>query len=150
MSSPLKFFAPALYGAAKPLSFCLDPVLAKQLLTPCPDIPITDRSNPIVPASWPRRRFLQAGAGVATAAALVATVDEFYPIVSLAADQSSATGQRRRLTLQDGSEIVIDARTRVNIDFAAKSRSLDVLAGAIALWPAQEGHRPDRPFEIRT
>ncbi|QJP09252.1 FecR domain-containing protein [Pseudomonas multiresinivorans] len=81
-----------------------------------------------------RRRLLQgalAGAGVMLCAGLLA--DRQLPLEELSADLHTATGRRQRVTLDDGSELVLNARSAVDIDFTAQRRLLRLRRGEIQL-----------------
>lgn len=104
-----------------------DPVLAAQPPPPAP----------------PRRRFL-AGAltlGVGTACAGVIG-NAFYPLNNIGSDASTATGERRRYVLSDGSQLLLDARSRVNLDFTAAYRQVRLLDGAVTVSVAPDARRP--------
>lgn len=97
----------------------------------------------------PRRRFLAAALTITAAAgagALVA-VRDFYPLSSVAADAATATGERRRYQLTDGTELLLDARSRVNLEFTATYRRLMLLEGAVAVTSPED---PNRPFLVQT
>ncbi|WP_231739827.1 FecR domain-containing protein [Bordetella pseudohinzii] len=97
----------------------------------------------------PRRRFL-AGALAVTAAAgagALVAVRDFYPLSSVAADAATATGERRRYQLTDGTELLLDARSRVNLEFTATYRRLMLLEGAVAVTAPED---PNRPFLVQT
>ncbi|KCB32212.1 FecR domain-containing protein [Bordetella hinzii] len=96
-----------------------------------------------------RRRFL-AGALAVTAAAgagALVAVRDFYPLSSVAADAATATGERRRYQLTDGTELLLDARSRVNLEFTATYRRLMLLEGAVAVTAPED---PNRPFLVQT
>ncbi|MFR0692920.1 FecR domain-containing protein [Enterobacterales bacterium AE_CKDN230030158-1A_HGKHYDSX7] len=81
-----------------------------------------------------RRRLLHgalAGAGVVLCAGLLA--DRQLPLEELTADLHTATGKRRRITLDDGSELVLNARSAVDIDFTPQRRLLRLRRGEIQL-----------------
>ncbi|MFC4276857.1 FecR family protein [Achromobacter aloeverae] len=106
---------------------------------------------PLVPprlARGPLRRRLLAGGG-ALAAGLVGLglVNELYPLKNLSADAATATGERRQYLLSDGSQILLDARTRVELDFAGPTRNVRLLEGAVTVSVAKD---PNRPFYIHT
>lgn len=96
-----------------------------------------------------RRRFL-GGAVAVTAAAgagVLLAVRDFYPLSSVAADAATATGERRRYQLTDGTELMLDARSRVNLEFTASYRRLMLLEGAVSVTAPED---PNRPFLVQT
>ncbi len=86
-----------------------------------------------------RRQLLRgalAGAGVAIGVGLLA--NQRWPLGELSADIATATGQRQRLTLDDGSELVLNARSAVDIDFTPQRRLLRVRAGEVQVRVADD------------
>lgn len=86
-----------------------------------------------------RRRLLHgalAGAGVMLCAGLV--TDRHLPLEDMGADLRTATGKRQRATLDDGSELVLNARSAVDIDFNAKRRLLRLRRGEIQVHVAAD------------
>ncbi|SPU50488.1 FecR domain-containing protein [Bordetella trematum] len=98
----------------------------------------------------PTRRRFPAGAlalaGAAGAGALLA-VRDFYPLGSITADAATATGERRLYQLTDGTELLLDARSRVNLEFTPTYRRLMLLEGAVAVSSPAD---PNRPFLVQT
>ncbi|MDR0227342.1 MAG: FecR family protein [Burkholderiaceae bacterium] len=91
----------------------------------------------------PRRRLLGsalalAGLGLGTAWLLRHTA----PAAPWLADMRTGTGERRRLRLQDGSEIVLNARSAVDLAFDAQARNLYLRAGEIIVEAAPDAARP--------
>lgn len=94
-----------------------------------------------------RRRLLQGalvGAGVMLGAALLA--NRRVPLEELGADLYTATGQRQRITLDDGSELVLNARSAVDLDFNPQRRLVRLRSGEIQLRVASDR----RPLVIAT
>lgn len=60
---------------------------------------------------------------------------------------ASRTGERRRLTLPDGSGLLLDAASRVAVDFSEGRRHVLLEQGAARF---DVRHDPARPFEVRT
>lgn len=63
------------------------------------------------------------------------------------ADQRSAVGETRRLTLADGSELQLDTDTALNIRFNGHQRVIELLRGEAWFVVAKD---PLRPFVVRT
>lgn len=80
-------------------------------------------------------------------AAGVAAANAYYPLAGLSNDLVTPTGARRLHRLPDGSQLLLNARTRVDLRYTAKERVLRLHEGAVSLTA-----RPDaaRPFLIRT
>ncbi|WP_296269991.1 FecR domain-containing protein [Pseudomonas sp. UBA6323] len=62
------------------------------------------------------------------------------------ADQRTATGERRQLTLQDGSRLTLNTASAVDIRFDAQQRLIILRAGEILIETA----RDSRPFRVRS
>lgn len=70
------------------------------------------------------------------------------PVQALLADQQTATGERRELTLPDGSLLTLNTSSAVNVHFDRHLRSIELLQGEIAI-----STRPDplaRPLLVHT
>jgi transmembrane sensor len=72
---------------------------------------------------------------------LVAVLPD-HPVASLLADQRSATGEWRRLTLDDGSRVTLAPNSAVDLDFTADKRGIELLHGEIHLDVAADAARP--------
>lgn len=103
-----------------------------------------------------QRRNLLRGAlgvgGVSVGAALLA--DRHAPVGQWRADLRTGTGERRDVTLPDGSRLKLDARSAADLDFADGRRQVTLRQGALVAnaAPAARAHgRPDAaPFIVRT
>ncbi len=99
------------------------------------------------PSRHPGRRWI-AAAGLALAASLAASVAfVFLPTVRLwlAADHRTGVAELRDVLLEDGSRVILDARSAIAVDYAAGRRSVTLLAGQafFEVTPA-----PARPFVV--
>ncbi|WP_233161380.1 MULTISPECIES: FecR domain-containing protein [unclassified Achromobacter] len=94
-----------------------------------------------------RRRLLAGGGALAAGLVGMSVANELYPLKNLSADAATATGERRQYLLSDGSQILLDARTRIELDFAGASRNVRLLEGAVTVSVARD---PNRPFYIHT
>lgn len=95
-----------------------------------------------------RRGFLAGalilGVGVAGATALHSLSDTFE---RLRADASTPTGERRSYALPDGSQMLLDARSRIDLEYTANERVLHLIEGAVSVTVQPD---PSRPFFVRT
>lgn len=90
-----------------------------------------------------RRRMLRNALGLALAAGgLTALVDRQTPLRTLAADLRTGTAERRAYTLPDGSELTLNARSAVDLDFSAGVRRVRLRAGAVYARVAPDAARP--------
>jgi transmembrane sensor len=70
------------------------------------------------------------------------------PLPSLVADQRTATGERRRVRLDDGSQLQLNTATAVNVRYSSQLRELQLLRGEILVETAQDPLA--RPFIVHT
>ena len=94
-----------------------------------------------------RRHVLQialAGAGVALGAALLAKP---LGLSELTADIRTGTGERRTVTLADGSELLLNAQSAADVQFDAQRRLVRLREGELLAKVASDRHRP---FLIQT
>lgn len=94
-----------------------------------------------------RRHFLGGLVALGGAAAGAAATNAYYPLAGLTNDLATPTGARRLHRLPDGSQLLLNARTRVDLLYTGKERTLHLREGAVSLTA-----QPDaaRPFLIRT
>ncbi|MGH2424252.1 FecR domain-containing protein [Pseudomonas canadensis] len=100
-------------------------------------------------ASSSRRHVLQvalAGAGVAVGAALLAK-PLGVPLTELTADIRTGTGERRAVTLDDGSELLLNAQSAADIQFDPQRRLIRLREGELLAKVASDRIRP---FLIQT
>ena len=98
-----------------------------------------------------RRRALKALSVMGAALGSVWLVNEHTPWQRLVADQSTATGERKRLLLADGSELILNTDSAVSTDFNNRLRRLLLHCGEIALTTGDDtAHTPRRPFSAET
>ncbi|THF66951.1 DUF4880 domain-containing protein [Pseudothauera nasutitermitis] len=95
-----------------------------------------------------RRRIIRgalalAGLGLGAGAIL----DRRLPLAQLTADLRTSTGERRSYALPDGSSVMLNARSAVDIDFSAGRRELRLRSGELiaTVAPGQPA-----PFVVRT
>ncbi|MFC4314049.1 FecR family protein [Steroidobacter flavus] len=61
------------------------------------------------------------------------------------ADYRTTAGEQRRLTLADGSEVLLDSATALDVDYSAGVRDVHLLSGQALFHVA---HDPSRPFVV--
>lgn len=92
-----------------------------------------------------RRRVLRgalavAGLGAGTAALL----QRFEPLQNRFADLHTATGERRRFALADGSALLLDARSAADVRFDTRQRMVRLRMGAVIADVQPDRERPFR------
>lgn len=90
-----------------------------------------------------RRALVFAAAGAATGL----LVQRSLPLMALRADFYTATGQRRQVTLPDGSTLVLNARSAADVDFSAGVRRVRLYQGEVIATVVADAIRP---FVIET
>lgn len=99
----------------------------------------------------PRRR----GARTLAASLVVATTlllggvvaDRQQPLGNLLADHHTGTGEIRSVTLPDGTEVILNARSAIDLAFDRNLRGIRLLAGEISVRTA---HGDTRPLVVHT
>lgn len=89
-----------------------------------------------------RRTLLRAVALAAPVGAGLLLADRVQPLGALIADFSTGTGERRSFSLADGSELTLNARTRVDAFFVAGAPQLRLREGDIVLQVADQAAHP--------
>jgi len=117
-----------------------------------PGAPPLSRSAPVAKAAGhlrnpQRRRLLAGGAAVGAMLAGAVALNDKYPLRNFTADAATGTGERRHYLLSDGSYMLLDARSRVELDFAGSQRLVKLIEGAATVSVAQD---PGRPFAVAT
>lgn len=106
-------------------------------------------ASPPRPAPPPERRRPRWRAAVAAAAALALLavgIDQAGDLaIALRADHRTATGERERVVLADGSVMVLNTGSAVALDFAPDRRRIRLLAGEAYFEVVTD---PARPFEV--
>lgn len=70
------------------------------------------------------------------------------PLPTLMADQRTATGERRRVRLDDGSDLQLNTASAVDIRYSASLREVRLLDGEILIETARDAQA--RPFVVHT
>lgn len=66
------------------------------------------------------------------------------------ADLRTATGEQKTITLADGTRLVLNTATAVDVAFTASERRIALVAGEIFITTAQDPSPTPRPFIVRT
>lgn len=113
-----------------------DPALALALQLEAPQIPVAAGRRTRRAPRWAMAASLLLAAGLLTAGWTS----------SLMADQRTAIGERRALMLEDGSELMLDSESAVDIVYTPTLRTVKLIAGRVFL---SVQHDPQRPLLVR-
>jgi transmembrane sensor len=98
-----------------------------------------------------RRRAMKLFAGVGVLAGTTALLREFMPWQRAVADYSTAYGERRGWTLEDGTRVVLNTDSAIDVRFSAQERRIDLLRGEIQVTTgADAGVAARRGFRVAT
>ncbi|WP_402720809.1 FecR domain-containing protein [Janthinobacterium rivuli] len=113
---------------------------------------LTQRSRPASTIS--RRRSLQLLAWTTTIGLTgwFGARSDYAPVLARAAlaDLSTGVGERRELTLPDGSRLHLNSGSAVNVRYTGTQRLLQLVQGEVFIATARETGRPYRPFLVET
>ncbi|MDH0729081.1 FecR family protein [Pseudomonas sichuanensis] len=98
------------------------------------------------PPSPARRRALKALLLVGVASATGLGLQQHNPLPGLMADYRSPVGQRRRLPLDDGSQLHLNTRSAADVRFDGQQRLVRLQEGELLLEAASDA----RPLRLRT
>ncbi len=76
--------------------------------------------------------------------------EEHLPWRAWSADERTALGERRTIVLVDGTELVLNTDTAVNVRFTEQERRVDLLGGEIMITTAKDALELPRPFVVQT
>jgi transmembrane sensor len=88
------------------------------------------------------RRVLFVGAAAASVAAVAVALPALGPLSGLYADHATAVGERKRVTLADGSVVVLNTATAVSVDYSAQERRVVLHDGEALFEVAKDAARP--------
>ena len=94
---------------------------------------------------WPSRRWLLAGAALATAGVAGLTLLRQHPAAGESMHVRSERGELRHLPLPDGSWLTLNTQTALDVEFGAKLRRVRLLQGEAFFQVAKD---PSRPFIV--
>jgi transmembrane sensor len=97
-----------------------------------------------------RRRAVQALAVAAFGAGLAWQLEQRLPWQGWVADARTARGERRQMALPDGTQIVLNAASALDIEYGPRHRHLRLLEGEVLVTTAQDSQQPARPFAVQT
>jgi len=97
-----------------------------------------------------RRAAMRTLALLATAAPAAWMGWRYGPWDGIAADHRTATGERREVALADGSRVLLDTASAIDVVFDGRQRTLQLRAGAIFVATAPDPLGPPRPFVVET
>lgn len=73
-----------------------------------------------------------------------------HPWTSWLADAATTVGEQRRMTLTDGTTLMLNTGTAVRISFSAERRTIRLLQGEIMISTGHEASTSYRPFVVET
>lgn len=76
--------------------------------------------------------------------------EEHLPWRAWSADERTALGERRTIVLVDGTELVLNTDTAVNVRFTEQERRVILLSGEIMVTTARDAQEMPRPFVVQT
>lgn len=91
-----------------------------------------------------KRRYLSTGLG---SLLLMAWLGSHLPWAYWGADYRTASGEIRNLTLPDGSRIVLNSDSAIDLDYSDKARTLRLVRGELLVTVASDR---ERPFQVQT
>jgi transmembrane sensor len=97
-----------------------------------------------------RRRAAAILAMAVAAAAGWGVLERYQPTAHLMADYRTGTGERRAVTLPDGTVLHLDTRSAVDLAFDAARRAIVLRAGQVAIETAHADAAERRPFVVLT
>lgn len=113
-------------------------VLAEQMWQA---IPQSRTAELFVPPAMPKRRPLR---WVALAAGLgaLALTSFTEPVQVYFADHTTAVGERKMLTLEDGSQVWMNSATALSVHYSANRRDISLLKGEALFQVSKDANRP--------
>jgi transmembrane sensor len=97
-----------------------------------------------------RRQVLGLGLAAVATPALAWLAWRAAPWQEWTADLHTGTGEQKTFTLADGSRLMLNTASAVNISYTARERRLRLLAGEILIDTAKDPSSPPRPFLVDT
>lgn len=97
-----------------------------------------------------RRQAVRALAGLLVLGPAAWLAARELPWREWSADARTATGEQRRLELADGTQLVLNTASAVDIEYTAQQRTLWLRAGEILLTTGRDSPQLHRPFIVQT
>jgi transmembrane sensor len=97
-----------------------------------------------------RRRVVQALALAAFGGGVAWQLEQRTPWRSWVAEARTARGERRQLRLDDGTELVLNGASALDIAYGPAHRWLRLREGEVLVTTARDSVRPARPFAVLT
>lgn len=71
---------------------------------------------------------------------------------TLTADYRTATGEQRQVSLSEGSQLLLDTQTALNVRFDEHQRQIELISGDLLITTGKQegGHAAPRPFSVIT
>ncbi|WP_243247799.1 FecR family protein [Pseudomonas maioricensis] len=104
-------------------------------------IPNTRTAEVFVPPATPQRRPLRWAALAAGLGALALT-SFTEPVQVYFADHTTAVGERKMLTLEDGSQVWMNSATALSVHYSANRRDISLLKGEALFQVSKDANRP--------
>lgn len=76
--------------------------------------------------------------------------EHFVPLSGLLADYTTGTGERRSVVLPDGTQVVLNTRSAIDVEFDEHSRAVILRDGEILVQTAHGDPAESRPFVVIT
>ena len=102
------------------------------------------------PPKMGRRRAAQALAIALVGGSAAWMVERHAPWREMAADLRTGVGERRATTLADGSTVVLNTASAINVRFGAAERRLQLVAGEVLITTAHGAAASGRAFVVET
>jgi len=102
------------------------------------------------PASAQRRRALKTMSALAIASGAAWGVGQITPWRTWTSDHRTAIGERRNVTLPDGTRLVLNTDSAIDVRYSADRRRVTLIAGEILIATAHESGTRNRPFCVET
>lgn len=97
-----------------------------------------------------RRRVVQALAVLVFGGGIAWQAQQQLAWRSWTADARTARGERRRMVLEDGTQIVLNGASALDIDYGAELRRLWLYEGEVLVTTAADSRQSPRPFIVQT
>jgi len=97
-----------------------------------------------------RRTVLKSLAGLLVAGPTAWTAHRYAPWAEWSADYRTGTGEQRRVVLADGSRLLLNTASAVDVEFSAAERRVVLHAGELLVETAADPAYRPRPFLVET